>query len=133
METEDSSPFRWCPPVGPIVSQLNPVHTFTRYFFVTNSHIILSLRLVFSSGVFLSGCLTNIFIISHFPARSTRSVHLILLDSLVGCSAEYCGSINGKSITWYCVIKQHADQPTDHVSTCSVAQLDKAGLCSYHI
>jgi hypothetical protein len=75
---------RKIPSQVPILSQMNPVHTFPPYFPNIHSNISSRLRLGLPRGLFPSGFLTKIlyaFIISIMCA--TCSTHPILLDLLI--------------------------------------------------
>jgi hypothetical protein len=70
------------PPLVPILSQINPVHTTPslRSILILSSQIRLTLR----SGLFYPGFPTNIlhtFLFS--PIRATYPAHLILLDLII--------------------------------------------------
>jgi hypothetical protein len=75
------------PPIVPILSQINPVHTIPSYL---RSILILSthLRLGLPSGLFPSASPTNILYGFFSPIRSTCHAHLILLHLIILCE-EY--------------------------------------------
>jgi hypothetical protein len=71
------------PPLVPILSQINPIHTIRSYRSKIHFNIVHPLRLGLPSGLFPSGFPTNIlraFLV--YPIRSTCPAHLILLDWL---------------------------------------------------
>jgi hypothetical protein len=63
------------PPLVPILSQINPVHT---------TH----LRLGLPSGLFPCGFPTNILYAFLFPIRSTFPTYLILLNLIIGIGLQ---------------------------------------------
>jgi hypothetical protein len=65
------------PPLVPILSQINPVHTTPSYVLILSFH----LRLGLPSGLFPSGFPIKILYAFLFsPIRATWPSHLILLD-----------------------------------------------------
>jgi hypothetical protein len=70
------------PPLSPIPSQINPIHTAPPYLSILTLSTHLHLRL--PSGLFPSGFPTNILCAFPFsPIRATGPAHLILIDLTV--------------------------------------------------
>jgi hypothetical protein len=84
METEGSLPCSRKPPVVPIMSQMNPLHTTLSCLFKIHLNISTHLDLGLHSDLIYSGFLANIlytFLVSH--VRATYPAHFILLDLII--------------------------------------------------
>jgi hypothetical protein len=82
------------PLLAPILSQMNPVHTFPLYFCKIHSNIILNLRVGLSNGLFPSGFPTNsrqAFLIP--PMRSTCPTHVNLITTLTNVRSPSLSSL----------------------------------------
>jgi hypothetical protein len=90
------------PPLVPILSQFEPVHTipsYLRYILIFSTH----LRLGLSSGLFHSGFPTNnlySFLVS--PIRATCLAHLILLDWIILIMFVW----NYRNLNWFLKIPE---------------------------
>jgi hypothetical protein len=76
------------PPLVPILSQINPIHTtLSKIHFNIVHHLSLGIH----SGLFLSGCPINILYVFLLPIRATCPAHLILPDlvTLIMFDEEY--------------------------------------------
>jgi len=70
-----------CPPPGPILSQLDPVHSPTSNFLKTHLNLSSHLLLGLPSGIFPSGFPTKApYVPLLSPIRVTCPAHLIILD-----------------------------------------------------
>jgi hypothetical protein len=78
------------PPLLPILSQIDPVHTAPFYISQIHFNFSIHLRLGLPNNLFPSGFPTKILYSFISPIRSTCPANLIFLDFIISClSKEY--------------------------------------------